>query len=77
MEPAEHSAAAAVDVDGATYRVIVHEAEEGGFWVEADGLPGCVSQGETKEETLENVKDAIQGWLEVWEEIEQERARGV
>lgn len=47
------------------YSVVVHEAEEGGFWVEVPALPGCYSQGESLEETLENVREAISLYLEV------------
>ncbi len=46
------------------YSVIAHEAEEGGYWVEVPALPGCYSQGETLEEALENVKEAIDLYLE-------------
>jgi predicted RNase H-like HicB family nuclease len=46
------------------YSVIVHQAEEGGFWVEVAAPPGCYSQGETVEEALENVKEAIALHLE-------------
>ena len=46
------------------YSVIIHEAEEGGHWVEVPALPGCYSQGESLEETLENVKEAITLYLE-------------
>ena len=46
-------------------KVLVHTAEDGGFWAEVPALPGCVSQGETVEETLANVRDAAEGWLEV------------
>ena len=46
------------------YSVIIHEAEEGGHWVEVPALPGCYSQGESIEETLENVKEAISLYLE-------------
>lgn len=45
-------------------QVIIHNAEEGGYWVECPSLPGCVSQGETWEEALHNIKDAIQLYLE-------------
>ena len=48
-----------------TYTVAVHVAEEGGYWAEVLELPGCGSQGETIDELLENVVDAIQGVLEV------------
>ena len=45
-------------------KVVVHEADEGGFWGEVPSLPGCVSQGETVEELLANLREAIAGWLE-------------
>ena len=41
------------------YTVILHPAEEGGYWGEVPALPGCFSQGETVEDTLSNVKEAI------------------
>ncbi|ATZ61170.2 MAG: type II toxin-antitoxin system HicB family antitoxin [Methanosarcinales archaeon Met12] len=48
------------------FKVIVWEDEEDeGYVIECPALPGCVSQGDTIEEVLENIKDAIQGWLEV------------
>ncbi len=46
-------------------KAMVHQAEEGGFWVEVPALKGCVSEGETLEEALENIKEAAEGWLEV------------
>jgi len=46
------------------YSVVVHEAEEGGYWVEVPALPGCYSQGETIEETLTHVREAIELYLE-------------
>lgn len=46
-------------------KVVIHAAEEGGFWAEIPALPGCVSQGETLEETIENIRDAAGGWIEV------------
>ncbi len=45
------------------YTVILHPAEEGGYWAEAPALPGCFSQGETVEETLGNIKEAIESHL--------------
>ena len=45
-------------------KVVVHEAEEGGFWGEVPALPGCASQGETMDELLANIGEAIQAWLE-------------
>ncbi len=49
-------------------RVVVHTAEEGGFWAEVPALPGCVSQGESFSETLANIREAAEGWLEVVDE---------
>jgi predicted RNase H-like HicB family nuclease len=46
-------------------KVIVQEAEEGGFWAEVPALPGCATQGETYEELMHNVREAIEGWLAV------------
>ncbi|MCU0979677.1 MAG: type II toxin-antitoxin system HicB family antitoxin [Pirellulaceae bacterium] len=45
--------------------VVMHPAEEGGFWAEIPALPGCVSEGETLSETLVNIREAAEGWLEV------------
>ncbi|HEX6439192.1 MAG TPA: type II toxin-antitoxin system HicB family antitoxin [Candidatus Binatia bacterium] len=42
------------------YTVIVHNADEGGYWVEVPSLPGCFSQGETIDEAMNNVKEAIE-----------------
>ncbi len=47
------------------YSVVVHQAEEGGFWVEVPALPGCYSQGETVDEALRNVREAIALYLDV------------
>lgn len=50
------------------YRVNIKKTEEGySVWV--PGLPGCWSQGKTEEEALENIKDAIQSYLETVEEL--------
>ena len=46
------------------YEVFLEEAEEGGYVVTCPALPGCISEGETREEALENIKDAIRGYLE-------------
>ena len=45
-------------------QVIIHNAEEGGYWVECPSLPGCVSQGDTYDETLANIKEAIELYIE-------------
>jgi predicted RNase H-like HicB family nuclease len=48
---------------GIKVKVIVHEAEEGGFWAEVPALPGCFTQGETRAELLVNLRDAVEGCL--------------
>jgi predicted RNase H-like HicB family nuclease len=50
------------------YSVVVHEAEEGGYWIEVPALPGCYSQGETVKEALENAKEAIELYLDALRE---------
>lgn len=44
-------------------KVVVHEAEEGGYWAEVPALPGCVSQGDSMEEITSNIKEAIEAYL--------------
>jgi predicted RNase H-like HicB family nuclease len=46
-------------------KVVVHEAEEGGFWAEVPAIPGCATQGETMDELLRNLHEAIEGCLSV------------
>ncbi len=46
-------------------KVVIHEAEEGGFWAEVPAIPGCATQGETFEELLQNLYEAIEGCLSV------------
>jgi predicted RNase H-like HicB family nuclease len=46
-------------------KVIVRDAEEGGFWAEVPAIPGCATQGETFEELLQNLYEAIEGCLSV------------
>lgn len=46
-------------------KIIVHEADEGGFWAEVPAIPGCASEGETLEELLENVHEAVEGCLSI------------
>lgn len=50
------------------YTILIHQAEEGGFWSEIPALPGCYSQGETIDETLRNTKEAIEAYLLVLKE---------
>lgn len=46
------------------YRVLIEEDEDGVFVAEVPALPGCVSQGDTRAEALQNVREAIEGYLE-------------
>ena len=46
-------------------KVIVHEAEEGGYWADVPAIEGCATQGETFEELLQNLDDAVDGCLSV------------
>ena len=46
-------------------KVVVHEAEEGGYWAEVPAIPGCATQGDSFEELLQNLYEAIEGCLSV------------
>lgn len=46
-------------------KVVIHEAEEGGYWAEVPAIPGCATQGETFEELLQNLYEAVEGCLSV------------
>jgi len=46
-------------------QVVIHEAEEGGYWAEVPAIPGCATQGETFEELLQNLYEAVEACLSV------------
>lgn len=46
------------------YRIVIEEDEDGMFVAECPSLPGCISQGKTRQEAIENIKDAMAGYLE-------------
>ena len=46
-------------------KVVVHKADEGGFWAEVPAIPGCASQGDTMDELLANVRESVEGCLAV------------
>ena len=52
-----------------SYDVVLEPSEQGGYTVYVPALRGCVSEGDTEEEALENVKEAIALWLDSWEQI--------
>ncbi|MCH8157587.1 MAG: type II toxin-antitoxin system HicB family antitoxin [Nitrospinae bacterium] len=47
--------------------VVVDQDEAGFYTAEVPAFPGCLSQGKTQEEALANIREAVQGWLEVME----------
>jgi predicted RNase H-like HicB family nuclease len=57
-------------------KVVVHEAEEGGFWAEVPAIPGCATQGETFEELLANLYEAVEGCLSVDVDVEKTKGDG-
>ena len=46
-------------------KVVIHEAEEGGYWAEVPAIPGCATQGDTFEDLLSNLYEAVEGCLSV------------
>ena len=46
------------------FRVVIEQDEDGVFVAQCPSLPGCISQGPTRSEALDNIRDAIQGYLE-------------
>ncbi len=57
------------------FKVILEtDSEDGGFNVSCPAIPGCHSQGDTEEEALENIREAIQGCLEVLNERAHQKA---
>ena len=49
-------------------QVVIYSGEDGYWIAECTSLPGCISQGKTKEEAIENIKEAIQGYIETLRE---------
>jgi predicted RNase H-like HicB family nuclease len=46
-------------------KVVVHNAEEGGYWAEVPAIPGCMTQGDSFDELLQNLYEAVEGCLSV------------
>ena len=46
-------------------KTIIHEADEGGFWAEVPSIHGCATQGETFDELLKNIYEAVEGCLSI------------
>jgi predicted RNase H-like HicB family nuclease len=65
-----------VNVLKRSFKVILHpDLEDGGYWIECPELPGCSSQGDSVEEALDMIRDAIKGHLEVQEELKKEASQ--
>jgi len=50
-------------------KVLIHNADEGGYWAEVPSIPGCATQGDSFEELIQNLYEAVEGCLSV--DIEQ------
>jgi predicted RNase H-like HicB family nuclease len=61
------------------FKVVLEPSDEGGFTVHVPALPGCVSEGDTEDEALRNIKEAIELYLEPAQDdvIQGEKARVV
>ena len=59
-------------------QVVIHEAEEGGYWADVPSIPGCATQGDSFEELLANLYEAVEGCLsvEIGEVMSRSDARG-
>jgi len=66
---AENDKVEEVSVDGHVYSARLQTDPDGGYVAEVPALPGCITQGGSLTETLENVRDAIACWLEAREDL--------
>ncbi len=58
------TATAPLDPESFRLTVVIHPAAEGGFWAEVPALRGCVSEGDTLDEVVANIREAARGWLD-------------
>jgi len=56
-------------------KIVIHQAEEGGFWAEVPAIPGCATQGDSMDDLMQNLREAIEGCLSV--EVAPPTAGGV
>ena len=54
------------------YSIVIHQAEEGGYWVDVPALPGCYSQGDTLDDTLQDATEAIELYVQAVREQGQD-----
>lgn len=58
-----------MNINNMDYDLIIHDAEEGGYWVEVPALPGCFTEGDSIKELIINLKEAIELYLMVSENL--------
>lgn len=58
------------------FKVVLEVAEEGGYIIYVPSLSGCISQGDSREEALENIKEAIEVYLDIDEAEIEEQLQG-
>ncbi|MFZ2452461.1 MAG: type II toxin-antitoxin system HicB family antitoxin [Methylovulum miyakonense] len=46
-------------------KVVIHDAEEGGYWAEVPAIPGCATQGDTYEQLIANIYEAVEACLSI------------
>ena len=46
-------------------KIVVHEAQEGGYWAEVPAMPGCATEGDSMDELMQNLCEAIEGCLSI------------
>ena len=46
-------------------KIVIHQAAEGGYWAEVPAIPGCMTQGETMQELIGNIYDAVEACLSI------------
>jgi predicted RNase H-like HicB family nuclease len=53
------------------WKVVIHPEPDGGFWATVPALPGCVTEADTREQLMDNLREAIEGWLEAAAEVQE------
>ena len=59
------------------YYVLIHENEEGGCWGECPELPGCFSQGDTLEQLMEHMREAVELYLDEKDNLSVDHIREI
>jgi len=56
-----HASSFVVGLNAMKFKVVIHPAQEGGYWAGIPALPGCLSEGESYDEVLANIREAAEG----------------